>query len=304
MKTLITAFFSLALVACGQSTPEPSEVSEPPSEAINAPAPETAELSLADVLAEQPAPVQKRFAQRNPQETLEFLGIQPGMTVVEALPGGGWYSRILMRWLGPDGQLVGADYPVELYSNFGFMNEERLQAKQTWVRDWVAGTADWSVADSASVAAFVFGALPESMHSSADAVLFVRALHNMARFSTDDNDFLAAAMQDAMDVLKPGGVVGVVQHEARPDMPDDWAAGQNGYLKKSFVVAQFEAAGFELVDEAAVNENPKDQPTTADFVWRLPPSLRVDGDDPARKAELEAIGESHRMTLLFKKPAD
>ena len=84
-------------------------------------------------------------------------------------------------------------------------------------------------------------------------------------------------------------------------MPDDWATGKNGYLKKSFVVAQFEANGFELADESEVNANPKDQPTTDDFVWRLPPSLRTSRDNPELMAQLKAIGETSRMTLKFKK---
>ncbi|MFW5927170.1 MAG: methyltransferase, partial [Wenzhouxiangella sp.] len=108
-------------------------------------------------------------------------------------------------------------------------------------------------------------------------------------------------------VLKPGGIFGVVQHQARDDMPDDWADGSNGYLKKQFVVEQAEAAGFELVDETDINHNPDDRPSTDEYVWRLPPTLRLpeDADDPeALRDEYEAIGESHRMTLKFRKPLE
>ena len=85
-------------------------------------------------------------------------------------------------------------------------------------------------------------------------------------------------------------------------MPDEWANGSAGYLKKSFVVAQAEQAGFELVGESDMNTNANDQPTTDDVVWRLPPSYQSSRDDPEKQAEFDAIGESNRMTLRFRKP--
>jgi predicted methyltransferase len=110
------------------------------------------------------------------------------------------------------------------------------------------------------------------------------------------------ALQDAYTALKPGGVFGIVQHEARENVPDDWADGSRGYLKKSFVIEQVEKAGFEFVAENDVNTNDKDQPTADDVVWRLPPSLRGSRDDPEQRAAMEAIGESNRMTLKFIRP--
>ena len=136
---------------------------------------------------------------------------------------------------------------------------------------------------------------------TADAVLLIRALHNLARFE-GDGGFLSAALTDVRDVLKPGGIVGVVQHEARPDMPDDWANGDNGYLKWDFVVGAMEAAGFEFVAASDLNENPLDQPTVDDKVWRLPPVMNTSRDDPALRAQMMSIGESNRMTLKFRKP--
>ncbi|MEM8497720.1 MAG: methyltransferase [Pseudomonadota bacterium] len=256
--------------------------------------------ALTASLAAQSDEVRARFDQRHPQETLEFFGIKPGMTVAEALPGGGWYSKILLQYLGTEGRLLGADYPISLYSNFGFMTPDRLKAKETWIADWSAGAKEWGVASSAAIDAFVLGDLPESMHGSADAVLFVRALHNLARFS-DNVDYLGQAIADAHTVLKQGGIVGVVQHHGAEDMPDDWATGVNGYLKKSFVIAQFEANGFELVAESDINANAKDKPTSSDFVWRLPPSLQTSRENPELMEQLKAVGESNRMTLKFRK---
>ena len=105
-----------------------------------------------------------------------------------------------------------------------------------------------------------------------------------------------------MEALKPGGVVGVVQHMAPEDAPDEWATGAAGYLKKSFVIATMEGAGFELVAESDINENPADQPTTDDIVWRLPPTLFGAAENPEQAESNKVIGESNRMTLLFRKP--
>lgn len=257
--------------------------------------------SLASVLAAQPEETQARYGARHPQETLEFFGIKPGMTVVEALPGGGWYSKILMDYLGKDGQLVGADYAADMYALFGFFSEEALEARKSWVETWTADAKAWEIPDAATVSAFQIGSLPAEMHNTADAVVLIRALHNLARFEPD-GAYLSKALKDMYDVLKSGGVVGVVQHQARDEMPDDWANGSHGYLKQGFVIAQMEAAGFKFVGSGDFNNNEKDQPGADDIVWRLPPSLATSKKDPELKAEMNAIGESNRMTLKFIKP--
>ena len=256
---------------------------------------------LAGVLAKQPDEVRARYQYRHPGDTLEFFGIEPGMTVVEALPGGGWYSKILLPYLGTDGKVVGADYAVETWTGIGYDSADFLATRETWIDDWTMDAKSWRGNDGGSVDAFVFGELPESMHGSADAVLFFRALHNM-NYSAADGAHMEAAIRDSWNVLKPGGIVGVVQHQAREDMTDAWANGENGYLKKSYVVEQMEAAGFKLAAESDINANTKDRPTESDFVWRLPPSLDVGEDGPAKLAAMKAIGESNRMTLKFVKP--
>jgi predicted methyltransferase len=85
-------------------------------------------------------------------------------------------------------------------------------------------------------------------------------------------------------------------------MSDEFADGSHGYLKKSFVIAAAENAGFEFVDESDINANPADQPGEDDIVWRLPPTFATSADNPELRAELAAIGESNRMTLRFRKP--
>lgn len=260
--------------------------------------PGAAAADLDAVLAAQPAEVQARYAARHPRETLNFFGIAPGMTVVEVFPGEGWYSRILAAYLGRDGRLVGADYAVDMYPKFNFYDQAFLKAKETWVADWARGAGAWAE-DDADTAAFTLGNLPDGLAGSADAVLMIRAFHNLARFE-GDGAYLSRALADVARVLKPGGVVGIVQHRAPDGADEAWADGSNGYLKQAFVIGAMDKAGFDFVGETDVNRNPKDQPTSADNVWRLPPTFfGVEGEDA--KAAMAAIGESDRMTLLFRK---
>ncbi|TQV66485.1 class I SAM-dependent methyltransferase [Exilibacterium tricleocarpae] len=303
MLKVLIPILTLTLVACSQepettTTPAPAE---PAAAAPTAtpPAPEADPLEA--TLAAQSTEHKARYAHRNPRETLEFFGIEPGMTVVEALPGGGWYTKILLPYLGTEGALAGVDYALDMWPKFGFFSDEQLEAKKTWIPTWTADANTWRTEDSAEVSAFVFGSMPEDLEGSADAVLFIRALHNLNRFE-NDGGYLTTALGDAYRALKPGGIVGVVQHEAPAEMPDDWADGSKGYLKRANLIASMEAAGFEYVDSSDINANPNDQPTTEDVVWRLPPMLFTSRDNPELRAQMQAVGESNRMTLKFRKP--
>ena len=245
---------------------------------------------LTSILAAQTDNVQARYQYRHPEETLGFFGIEPGMTVVEVLPGEIWYTKILKPYLGSKGKVIGADYNTDVYKGIGYDSPEFLATRETWVTDWIEKSKSTGSADEAAVDAFVLGALPGSMHDTADAVLFFRALHNLAYTAPNSAD-LKTAIQNSWDILKSGGIVGIVQHHARDNMPNSWANGVNGYLKKGYVVDMMESAGFNLVAESEINANEKDRPTESEYVWRLPP----DGD-------MKDIGESNRMTLKFIKP--
>ncbi|MEM1439829.1 MAG: methyltransferase [Pseudomonadota bacterium] len=305
MKHWITLATLLLIAGCGDKAT--TDVADTTTEAeAAAPADDSASgdavSPLQATLDAQPEEAQARYIWRHPGETLEFFGIEPGMTVVEGLPGGGWYTKILLPYLGSDGTVIGVDYALDMFPLFGFFSEERLEAKKTWATDWVKEADGWRDDDDAGVEAFVFGSRDAAQFDGrADAVLMVRALHNLARFESEGG-YLTTAMADAHAVLKSGGVLGVVQHEARAEMPDDWAGGQNGYLKRDFVIAAAEAAGFEFVEASDINANPADQPTAEEFVWRLPPSLNGARDNPELRDAMVAIGESNRMTLKFVKP--
>jgi predicted methyltransferase len=294
MNRIVATIACLVLVAC---QPEPAAENA----GSQAPSQEPVAETLAALLDAQPDETKARYQFRHPKETIEFFGIEPGMTVVEGLPGGGWYTRILLRWLGSEGRLIGADYSLQMYPKFSWASEEFLAEQAKWQPNFVAWATEWGGENGASVRAFHFGSMPAEFAGTVDVVFMVRAMHNLARFEADGG-FLTAALGDAFAALKPGGTLGVVQHHARDEMPDAFADGSRGYLKKGFVIAAAERAGFEFVAESDVNANPKDQPTEDDIVWRLPPTLGTSAENPELRAEMEAVGESNRMTLKFRKP--
>lgn len=292
---------AIALAGCQQAADDPAETATPDAatEVEAGPAGPT----LDELLAAQPDEVKARYEYRHPQETLEFIGIEPGMTVVEGLPGRGWYTKILVRYLGSEGRLIGANYAMDMWPLFPFGTEEFVAEMALWIDTFKADATGWGGDDGAGIDAFYFGSLPESMHGTADVVFFPRVLHNLANFqNAGKGPYLDTALADAFNVLKPGGVFGVVQHEARAGMSDEFASGARGYLKKAWVIEQVEGAGFEFVAETDVNENPRDMPAEEDIVWRLPPSYATAGEDAEKRAEVDAIGESNRMTLKFRKP--
>ncbi|MEM0986550.1 MAG: methyltransferase [Pseudomonadota bacterium] len=260
----------------------------------------TSAEKLSAILAAQPDDVRARYDARNPAETLTFFGIEPGMTVAEALPGRGWYTKILLPYIGPEGEVVGAQYPSEIWPMFG-MDEENTQARVEAANNWTTTVSEWGIDGAAPVSSYEMTRASGDMAASLDAVLFIRALHNLNRFNPDTGWF-DETLAETYTLLKPGGVVGVVQHRSPEANADDWADGSSGYVKETLIVEAFETAGFVLEAKSETNANPKDVPTEEDFVWRLPPSLGNTEEGTPDRAAFEAIGESDRMTLLFRKP--
>ncbi|MEL7545659.1 MAG: methyltransferase [Pseudomonadota bacterium] len=265
------------------------------------------EVTSADILMAaldaQPPEAKARYDARNPGETLQFFGVEPGMTIVEALPGGGWYTKILMPYLGPEGVIVGAHYPDGIWPLIlRNATEESLQSRVDARLNWPDRAAEWTDKGSPEIKSYEMTAAPDAMKGTVDGVLFVRALHNLNR-AEESNGYFSQTIAESYDLLKPGGFVGVVQHRGPEANSDEWADGNAGYLKESYVVAGFEAAGFEFVGSSDINANPADVPSETDFVWRLPPSLAsTEEGTPEQEAFIE-IGESDRMTLLFEKPS-
>lgn len=295
IMALASTAMAISLSACGNTVSEPVKAAQVDVQAANA-------AKLDTILAAGADTAKARYDARNPKDTLLFLGIEPGMTVVDVLPGGGWYTKILLPYLGEEGGVIATDYSLDMWPEFGgFATPEFVEKKKTWPETWSASAAEWrSEGDAPIVSAFAFGNRDGSLDGTADAVLFIRAMHNLFRFQ-ENGDYLQVALKDVHALLKTGGIVGIVQHAARDDRDEAWANGSNGYLKKSAVIAAFEAAGFELTGESDINVNPLDQASIGDDVWRLPPTLGGSRDNPELRAKMEAIGESNRMTLKFKK---
>ncbi|MBT1452002.1 methyltransferase [Glaciecola sp. XM2] len=254
---------------------------------------------LAGVVLDRDADKRARDASRRPVQTLSFFHVEPGMKVAEALPGGGWYSEILANYLGAEGALYGINYNESMWPLFGFFTPERIaemSARTAEFPDMVADLSDNGIASRG----FTFATVPDDIKGTLDRVLFVRALHNLARFE-EQAGTMTEAITAAFELLNADGLVGVVQHRAPEDADETWASGGAGYLKQSSVIKAFESAGFELVALSEINANALDKPTSNDVVWRLPPSLNGSADDPQMREAMLAIGESDRMTLLFKK---
>ena len=296
-KHLLLLAAALAFASCGGEAPAP----EGPSPAAEVAAASNASDRLVAVLAAQPDIDQARYAYRHPRETLQFFGIEPGMTVVDTLPGDVWYAGILLDFLGPSGKVIGASYSPEMWTKFGEYSPDPKETA-TWPADFVAKWEARRGADDAAVAAIQYGSVPPEVSGTVDAVLMVRAIHHFMRLESSDG-YLTQALADVNAMLKPGGIVGVVAHRAPEGSSDAWAVGEAGYVKQSAVIAAFQKAGFELVEASEINANPQDRPTEKDVVWRLPPTLATSEKDPELKAQMQAIGESDRMTLKFRKPS-
>ena len=306
MKYVLALGLLSVLFSCSQEQAAQSDAKEampaPPATPMESKATtETADDAMATldaVLAAQSDEAKARYEYRNPKETIELFGIEPGMSVAEVLPGSGWYSKILIPYIGEQGRLIGLTYSQTMAEQ---VFPPRFQEMFSSFTDTFVGQMAEAGASGAEVSAARFGALPEDLSGSLDRVIFVRALHHLSR-SEAQGAFYSSALKETFDLLKPGGLVGVVQHEAPESFSDEATVGSSGYVKKSATIAAFEAAGFKLVSDSPINNNAKDVPAEGDVVWRLPPSLRG-ADDEAAKEKMMAIGETNRMTLVFEKPA-
>ena len=254
---------------------------------------------LDQVIASRSAEDRARDDARHPAQTLTFFQVEPGSTVAEVLPGRGWYTRILANYLGANGTLYGINYNDNMWSMFSFSTDKMVAERTAATAKFPAQVAGFTD-NGIKAKGLTFNTIPPAAAGSVDRVLLIRALHNLNRFESKAGT-RSQALSAVHNMLKNDGLVGVVQHRAPETASDEWADGSKGYLKQSAVIAMFEAAGFQLVSKSEINANPKDKPGADDMVWRLPPSLRTSKEDPAVREAMIAIGESDRMTLLFRK---
>ena len=228
---------------------------------------------------------------RRPKETLAFFGFRSDMTVVEFSPGGGWYTEVLAPALRDGGKLYAAHYG---------MNEGNYQRRSLggFLRK-LGENAD--VYDQVVVTTIPEpGGEPMAPLESADLVVTFRNVHNWLEPASGGETGATATFAEMYRVLKPGGVMGVVEHRWPDAATEDPHAGQ-GYVSEERVTRLAEAAGFEFDARSDHNSNPKDTHDHPNGVWTLLPELDV---DDAMKDQYRSIGESDRMVLRFRKPAD
>jgi predicted methyltransferase len=273
-RTGIAAFACLAAFAAAASNP---------------PATDAATLATLDkVLAgdHRSEANRARDKYRHPRETLEFFGLRQDMAVMEVSPGGGgWYTEILAPTLRDKGRYIAASWDPDSTSDYVKKNSKKFADKLA---------ARPELFDRVKVTALQApNALKPVPDGSVDMVLTFRNIHGW--MGDDAADAMFKAMYAA---LKPGGILGVVEHRARNDKPQDPKA-ESGYVREDYAIALIEKAGFKLVGKSEVNANPKDTADHLNGVWALPPTL--EGGDVDRDKFL-AIGESDRFTLRFRKP--
>ncbi len=225
---------------------------------------------------------------RHPAQTLALFDVKPGMTVVDYLPNGWWYTRVLVPYLGKGGAYIGMNPDVSRET--GYMKDNYSALGSTLA----AEHAKWAGADDAAVSGFNADAVPDGLDGTVDRVLIFREVHNMFLYNWLHHDL--AIMRK---LLKPGGMIGVVDHRVAETVPFDRSDGSKGYMRESDVIGLFAASGFDLVSKSEINANPKDPTDWKIGVWELPPTYA--GANSAKRAKVDAIGESDRMTLLFRK---
>jgi predicted methyltransferase len=245
-----------------------------------------ADPALGPVLAhERRADDRDRDEFRHPAETLAFFQVRPGMTVVDFTPGGGWWTRVLVPYLGESGQYIAVNPAVDASSPMA-------RYYGNTATTFPPRAAEWTGVPASRILAHNTDGIPNELNGTVDRVLMFRAMHNLFRGGMVHRELTAIH-----NLLKPDGLLGIEQHRAKADAPYSYTNGSKGYMREKDIVALVEAHGFDLVGKSEVNANPKDPADHAEGVWELPPNLRT------KREELKDIGESDRMTLLFRKRA-
>ena len=242
-----------------------------------------AELAKAIASPHRSANFVERDKYRKPQEELEFFGIKPTLTVVEISPGGGYWTEILAPYLHDKGTLYIAISPPSA-------SERAAKYYDGWKKKIEDQPAVYGKVKLGELGGGSFNIAPEG---SADLVLTFRNVHNWMSMGIADQVFAAF-----FKALKPGGVLGIEEHRASNDQPQDPKAA-NGYVREDFTIALAEKAGFKFAGKSEILSNPKDTKDWPRGVWTLPPTLALGDQD---REKYIAIGEADNFVLKFTKP--
>ena len=227
-----------------------------------------------------------RDSYRHPLQTLEFFGLEEDMTVVEIWPSGGWYAEVIAPYLNESGQYISAGYDPNDKNSYFRKSAARFMDRLNQDPDLFSNVQHTVLK------------LPDQIEiaepSSADMVLTFRNVHNWMA-----NDHAEAVFEGFFKALKPGGILGVVEHRGDASVPQDPGA-KSGYVNQNYTIALARKAGFIFEASSEINANPKDTKNHRDGVWTLRPTYSSLSE--AEKKDYSDIGESDRFTLKFRKP--
>ena len=221
----------------------------------------------------------ERDIYRHPKETLTFFGIKDDMSVIELWPSRGWYSEILEPFLSSKGTFMAADFDPNYASWTPGVIKRNAEAR-----------AKSKILSNMKMITLYIDDRPLERKESVDMVLTFRNLHNWLKAG-----LLMDVFKKSYDVLKPGGIFGVVEHRAFSDTSIE-DMNKSGYVTEKLAIEYAERAGFVFVNSSEINSNSKDTKIYPRGVWTLPPTLRLGEEDRDKYIQ---IGESDRMTLKF-----
>jgi predicted methyltransferase len=188
----------------------------------------------------------KRDADRKPAEMLEFAGVKPGMVVADFLPGGGYFTRIFAKAVGPKGKVLAISNPPP--------------PNATTPPAIIGIAADPQYGNITLVNTGIGSfKLPEQV----DVLWTSQNFHDLylTRFKLD----VPAVVKEIYDAVKPGGTFIVLDHAAAAGAPVVETANTLHRIDPASVRATVEAAGFKYVGESKVLANPTDDHTKGVF---------------------------------------
>ncbi len=270
MKNILLLILFLSSFACSKKYTDSS-----------APLPDSIEASVQSSFRSEENVERDQY--QHPAETLTFFGIKPSMTVVEVSPGAGYFTEILAPFLSKEGMLMLAvprmpQRPPQILID----NENKIQ-------DIMMRNSD--VKEHTRLMPFEpIDKRNMIQRDFADLVIAFNSTHNWVAQNSAKSSFKLFH-----DIMKPGGVLGIVQHRVREGSRK---VPKSGYMYEHEVIALAKSVGFKFIGKSEINANPLDKANYPEGVWVLPPTYRL-GDKDRRK--YEKIGESDRMTLKFVK---
>jgi predicted methyltransferase len=253
MKHLIGVAASallLAIAGCGKSSNEAANTTPPPAPAASEPAqPDPIQLAL--TASDRFAGDAAEDTWRKSNEVLAFLDVKPGMHVLDYFAGGGYYTELLSRLVGPEGR-------VYAYNNAEYAKYAGDKPTQRYANGRLANVVE-------------VGGPPEQLTiepESLDAALFVQSFHDL-HWRSKKGDWPktdpAQSLTQLVKALKPGAVVVVIDHVAAAGSNPDDSVDALHRIDPEVVKREFTAAGLAFDSESKILANPADDHTKVVF---------------------------------------